>query len=81
MESELLKTGMAVYREIYGEDPLVKAIHAGLECGIFSEKLPGVDMLSIGPSMANVHSPAEELHIPHTEEFYNLLKKILTALA
>ncbi|MHC4597509.1 MAG: aminoacyl-histidine dipeptidase [Planctomycetota bacterium] len=81
MDSELLKVGIAVYREIYGEDPLVKAIHAGLECGIFSEKLPGVDMLSIGPSMANVHSPAEELHIPHVEEFYNLLKKILTALA
>jgi dipeptidase D len=81
MDSELLNVGMKIYRETYGEDPLVKAIHAGLECGLFSETLTGVDMLSIGPSMANVHSPAEELFIPHVKEFYVLLGRILTALA
>jgi len=81
MESELLKIGMKVYKDIYGKDPLVKAIHAGLECGWFSEILAGADIISIGPSMANVHSPAEELHIPHVKEFYTVMGKTLEALA
>jgi dipeptidase D len=81
MDSEMLKIGKDVYKGIYGEEPLVKAIHAGLECGLFSETLSGADMISIGPSMANVHSPTEELYIPHVKEFYALLAKYLEALA
>ncbi len=80
MDSPLLKQSMAVFHSIYGIDPAVKAIHAGLECGLFSEKLPGVDMLSIGPEMHNVHSPAEELNIPSVPKTYDLLTAILKAL-
>lgn len=80
MDSPLLKSAMNVYKGIYGADPAVKAIHAGLECGLFSEKLPGVDMLSIGPEMHNVHSPAEELNIPSVPKTYDLLVAILKAL-
>jgi len=81
MDSEVLKLAMGVFDKIYGKQPEVKAIHAGLECGLFSEKLPGVDMLSIGPEMRNVHSPAEELDIPSVPKTYDLLKAIITALA
>jgi dipeptidase D len=79
--SDLLRIGKEVYRGIYGDDPEVKAIHAGLECGLFGEKLPGVDMISIGPTMANVHSPDEELYIPHVADFDTLLRAYLEALA
>ena len=81
MDSELLKTGKEVFKRMHGEYPEVKAIHAGLECGLFSANIPGVDMLSIGPEMHHVHSPAEELDIPSVPKTYELLKEILKALA
>lgn len=81
MDSKLLKIAMNVFKEHYNEEPAVKAIHAGLECGLFSEKLPGVDMLSIGPEMHNVHSPSEELFIPSVPKTYDLLGHILKAVA
>lgn len=79
-DSNLLKAGISVFKEMYHKEPLIKAIHAGLECGIFSEKLPGVDMISIGPDMAHVHSPAEELNILSVGKFYNYLKELLKSL-
>jgi dipeptidase D len=81
MDSEVLKVSKEVFKKLHGEYPEIKAIHAGLECGLFGEKLPGVDMLSIGPDMRNVHSPAEELDIPSIPKTYDLLKEILKALA
>ncbi|MBN1879471.1 aminoacyl-histidine dipeptidase [bacterium] len=81
MDSPLLKIAMDVFQEKYGKKPAVKAIHAGLECGLFSEKLPGVDMLSIGPEMHFVHSPNEELNIPSVPKTYNLLCSIIKAVA
>ncbi len=80
MNSKILKTAMEVFRKLHGKDPEVKAIHAGLECGLFSEKLPGVDMLSIGPEMHNVHSPDEELYIPSVAPSYELVCEILKAV-
>ncbi len=80
MNSPLLKTAMKVFEDMHHRVPEVKAIHAGLECGLFSEKLPGVDMLSIGPEMHNVHSPAEELNHPSVPKTYELLTAILKAL-
>jgi dipeptidase D len=56
------------------------AIHAGLECGIIGEKYPGMDMISIGPDMHDVHSPAERLHIGSTERVYNFLKALVLKL-
>ncbi|MCD4655764.1 aminoacyl-histidine dipeptidase [bacterium] len=81
MDSPLLKIAMDVFRDKYGKEPAVKAIHAGLECGLFSEKLPGVDMLSIGPEMHFVHSPNEELNISSVPKTYSLLGDILKAVA
>jgi dipeptidase D len=81
MDSPLLKIASDVFREKYEKNPEVKAIHAGLECGLFSEKLPGVDMLSIGPEMHYVHSPNEELNIASVPKTYDLLCAILEATA
>jgi len=81
MDSPLLKIAMDVFNEKFGKNPEVKAIHAGLECGLFSEKLEGVDMLSIGPEMHFVHSPNEELNIPSVPKTYDLLGDILKAVA
>ncbi len=81
MDSTLLRVGSEVFRGMHNEEPAVKAIHAGLECGLFSEKLPGVDMLSIGPEMHNVHSPDEELHHPSVPKTYDLLAAIIRAMA
>ena len=64
VESPLLKTAMGVYQDLHGHAPEVMAIHAGLECGLFGEKFPGLDMISIGPTMQYVHSPQEELFHP-----------------
>jgi dipeptidase D len=61
------------YRQLFGEEPKIKAIHAGLECGLFSEKYPGMDMASIGPTMRGVHSPDERLDIAATQKFWQLL--------
>jgi dipeptidase D len=80
MESGMLKIAQDVFKKLHNKDPEVKAIHAGLECGLFSEKLPGVDMISIGPEMHNVHSPAEELDIPSVPKTYEYLKEILAAV-
>ncbi len=80
MNSRLLKIALSVFKEKYGKEPQVKAIHAGLECGLFSEKLKGVEMISIGPDMADVHSPAERLKISSVPEFYNYMKSLMAAL-
>ena len=80
LDSPLLKLSMDVFKKLHGSIPKVKAIHAGLECGLFSEKLPGVDMISLGPEMHNVHSPAEELNIPSVDKTYELLGQILKAI-
>lgn len=65
------------YREIYGEDINIAAIHAGLECGLFKEKFGTMDMISFGPNMYGVHAPGEKLSISSTERTYNLLVKVL----
>lgn len=78
MDSELLKLASGVFEKLHGKEPAVKAIHAGLECGLFSELLPGVDMISIGPDMTDVHSPDEQLSIPSVGLFYAYLKNLVS---
>jgi dipeptidase D len=56
---------------------LIKAIHAGLECGLFLEKYPQLDMISIGPTMTDVHSPNERLNIPSVAKWWDFLVKLL----
>lgn len=75
--SALLKIAVESYKRLYGVEPKVKAIHAGLECGLFLEKYPWLDMISFGPTLRGVHSPDERMHIPSVERFWNHLLDIL----
>ena len=77
MKSEILKVAKTTYQSLYGKEVLVKAIHAGLECGIIGEKYPGMDMISFGPTLEGVHSPDEKIHIDTVEKFWNFLIAIL----
>jgi dipeptidase D len=72
-DSELLQIVSETYRQLAGKDPVVRAIHAGLECGLFLQKYPWLDMVSFGPTMRGVHSPDERLHIPAVGSFWQLL--------
>lgn len=77
LESRILKNAKSTYKALYGKDPEVKAIHAGLECGIIGEKYPGMDMVSFGPTLEGVHSPDEKIYIDTVEKFWNFLLAIL----
>jgi dipeptidase D len=77
MDSPILNLAKSAYRSLYGKDPEVKAIHAGLECGIIGERIPGMDMVSFGPTLEGVHSPDERIHIDTVEKFWNFLLEIL----
>jgi dipeptidase D len=78
--SAILKTAKATYKALYGKDPEVKAIHAGLECGIIGERYPGMDMISFGPTLEGVHSPDERIHIDTVPKFWDFLLGILKAV-
>ena len=79
-KSALLEVVKKAYMDLYKSEPKVLAIHAGLECGLFLEKYPYLDMVSIGPQMYGVHSPQERLSIPSTERCYNWLCQTLKSL-
>ena len=81
MESRIMKVTSEAYEELYGVKPEIKAIHAGLECGLFLKKYPHLDMVSMGPTMRGVHSPDEKLLIPTVEKFYRHLCKVLEKVA
>jgi len=76
-ESPILGLMVATYQELYGQEPEVMAVHAGLECGVIGAKYPGMDMISIGPTLNDVHSPAERLLIPSVGNVMNLLLQVL----
>ena len=76
-KSPILEITKAAYRELFGKEPVVRAIHAGLECGLFLEKYPHLDMISFGPTIRNAHSPSEQLNIPSVKHFSDLLIKVL----
>ena len=78
--SPLLEVVKKAYIDLYKSEPQVLAIHAGLECGLFLEKYPYLDMVSIGPQMYGVHSPQERLSIPSTERCYRWLCQALKSL-
>jgi dipeptidase D len=77
MSSPILKKSVETYTRLFNMPPKVKAIHAGLECGLFLEKNPGLDMISIGPTIKGVHSPDERLLIPSVQKFWDLLVAII----
>lgn len=68
---------VASYRKLFGVDPKVKAIHAGLECGLFTEKFPGLDMVSFGPTLRGVHAPGERLDLASLDKFVALLEDVV----
>jgi len=76
-DSPMLKIFAKAYREMYGKEATISAIHAGLECGLFSEKIPNLDMVSIGPEMYDVHTPDERLSISSTIRVWEFLKEVL----
>ena len=75
--SEILAIATASYRRLFDTEAKVKAIHAGLECGLFLDKYPTLDMISFGPTLQGVHSPDERMHIPSVERFWLHLTDIL----
>lgn len=77
MNSEILKVATQSYKDIFGKEPKVKAIHAGLECGLFKKKYPHLDMISFGPTMRDVHSPRERLEIATVEMWWKHLVDVL----
>ena len=81
MDSKILKLSKKVFQNLFSSEPLVKAVHAGLECGILSDKYPGLEMISFGPTIEGAHSPDERVNIADVEKFYQLLKGILTEIA
>lgn len=79
-DSDLRDTMVAVYREMFGKEPEVVAIHAGLECGILSDKLPGLDCVSIGPEMHDIHTSRERLCIASTKRTWEFVLEVLKRL-
>ncbi|MEA4982083.1 MAG: aminoacyl-histidine dipeptidase [Paludibacter sp.] len=77
LNSVILEKASSTYKSLFGEEAKVKAIHAGLECGLFLEKYPHLDMISIGPQMYGVHSPDERLSISSTQKTWNWLLETL----
>ncbi len=76
-DSEILQIAEKTYRELFNKNPEVKAIHAGLECGLFLEKYPYLDMISFGPTIKGAHTPEEKLHIESVSKFWQLLLALL----
>ena len=76
-ESKLRDTVVETYKELFGKEPIVRGIHAGLECGLFSERYPHIDMISFGPTLRDVHTPDERLYIPTVQMVWNHLLLVL----
>lgn len=81
MESKIMKIAEQAYEDLFGVKPAIKAIHAGLECGLFLSKYPDLDMVSFGPTMTGVHSPDEQLLIPTVDKFWKHLCRVLEMVA
>lgn len=79
-DSELLKRTVESYEALFGVTPKVRAVHAGLECGLFLEKYPHLEMVSFGPTVTGVHSPDERINIATVEKFWLHLKDLLTRI-
>lgn len=79
--SKVLKVAEKSFEDLFGRKPRVEALHAGLECGLFLEKMPDLDMISFGPTLKDIHSPGEKANIKSVQEFWQFLCEILRRLA
>lgn len=75
--TKILQTAKKSYQNLFGTEPKITAIHAGLECGLFLSKYPDLEMISFGPTLKDVHSPDEKLNIPSVQKFWDFLTEIL----
>lgn len=78
--SPLRDTMVKIFKEMYGREPVITSIHAGLECGLLSEKIKDADMVSIGPDLENVHTPCERMNVASVERTWNYLLSVLKSL-
>ena len=76
-DSPLRDRLVAVFREQYSREPRIEAIHAGVECGIFAGKLPGLDCVSIGPDLFEIHTPRERMSISSVQRLWNFVLEVL----
>jgi dipeptidase D len=81
MSSRVLALTTQAYRRLFRSDPLVTAVHAGLECGLIGERVPGIDMVSFGPQINGAHAPGERVNIPSVAKFWLLLAAVLDDLS
>lgn len=79
--SPILKVAVDSYERLFNDKPIVRSIHAGLECGLFLQKYPGLDMVSIGPTIRGAHSPDERINIQTVERFWSHLVDMLETLS
>ena len=80
LESDILEITKASYRKLFGNEPVVRAIHAGLECGLFLNKMPDLDMISFGPTLRSVHAPGEKLNLATVDKFVVLLEDVVKSV-
>lgn len=81
LESQILKVMKKIYKDLFKKEAEIKAIHAGLECGLIGEKFPGMDMISFGPDLEHPHSPDERVRVESVQNFWRLLETVLQQLA
>lgn len=79
-DSKLRKLMIDVYRDMYNAEPIVETVHAGLECGLFAEKIPDMDMISYGPNLYDIHTPKESASISSINRVYNYTLKVLESI-
>ena len=80
-DSKVLNIAKESFRNLFGYQPRVEALHAGLECGLFLEKMPQLDMISFGPTLKDIHSPSEKAYIPSVKQFWDFLCDLLKRLS
>ena len=81
LDSELLRVATSTYSTLFEEEPALEVVHGGLECAVLGQRLPGVEMISIGPEIVGPHAPGEKVRISSAERFYRLLGGLLDELS
>ena len=81
LDSPLLGIASATYGRLFDREPSLAVVHGGLECAVLGQKLPGVEMVSIGPEIVGLHAPGEKVRVSSTQRFYRLLGALLDDLS
>jgi dipeptidase D len=81
LDSRLLRVARGTFERLFEFEPKLEVVHGGLECAVIGSKLPGVEMISLGPEIVGPHAPGERLNVPSTQRFYRLLTALLADLS